>query len=56
MKIERYRVTGRLRMGPGDSILLTNAELIAYLKRLGVIEEKPLEIFNTVEKPEKKGE
>lgn len=55
MKIELYRVTGRIRLGPGDVVLLADARQIEELKRLGVIEGAPLETVETV-KPKKNSE
>jgi hypothetical protein len=53
MRVEVYRVTGRIRLGPGDVILLKDARAIEELTRLGVIEPEPMESFD-VTKPKSK--
>lgn len=53
----RYRVTGRIRLGPGDTILVDDAQA-DYLKGLGVIDAEPVETLETKrpEKPQPKEE
>jgi len=50
MKFELYRVTGRIRLGAGDSIVLKDVRQIEELKRLGVIEAEPAETYEAAQR------
>lgn len=59
MEIKRFEVTGRLRFGPGDTILLDDEGQIKQLKRLGVIGreiEEPRMVRKTSPSPASKKE
>ena len=42
MEIKAFRVTGRFRLGPGDTVLLSDEAEIEILIRQGIIEVKPV--------------
>jgi hypothetical protein len=56
MQVKVFRVTGRLRLGPGDTVILDDKEIISELQHLGVIEAEPMQALDVQPTKRKKEE
>jgi hypothetical protein len=56
MQIKIFRVTGRLRLGPGDTVMLSDKETISELQQMGVIEAEPMQELDVQPTKRKKAE
>jgi hypothetical protein len=56
MQVKVFRVTGRLRLGPGDTVILDDKEIISELQHLGVIEAEPMQVLDVQPTKRKKEE
>jgi hypothetical protein len=56
MQVKIFRVTGRLRLGPGDTVMLSvsDKETISELQHLGVIEAEPMQTLEVQVQPTKR--
>lgn len=54
--VQVYRVTGRVRFGPGDVLILSDPEQIAAFKAAGIIENRPQEILKLKEQKQQEAE